>query len=617
MTILHKQIHFPRSLFLLFFLILAISCENKTKETIIEKEPYWLTQYSFFNKGEYYDYFKKQIFSEQNTCPWMTQLQDYYAQRDTLPYWTIEGYQETLIASMQAVIQNSVYHGLSPHSFYSDSLQRLADDIQSFRLESESELYRALYRLELFLSKAYIRYVNAMQFGATDPKKVNGGKWLHKTEKADSAFVVNTLHSLDTIWQFMETIYPQKEEYLILQQELKKWYSLQDSVWDKIVFHAVDSGKAHETILQIAKRLDMAGFQNNHTSDTLDASLLALLNLFRKANAIPETNALTEETVNALNRLPQYYIDKIAVNLERLRWKIIPEKSSNRIVINIADFSLSAYLDNEKRAWMKICCGLTDSKAKSVEERTKNGIVQASYWESPMLNSEISQLILNPRWNVPEKITEEEYYHLLVKNPHAFLEKEKMFIINARTGKPVLPDSIDWRKTKKKNFPYRLVQKSGYFNALGIIKFDFPNPESVYLHDTPNKKGFLKRNRALTHGCIRLSQPLDLAQVIFELNGFTDEEIECIMIDLRQPPESEAGQLYLEEKEKRESEYFEKLSDKEKVFYQKLRPKYLTLKKKMPVYIEYYTCFADENGVVNYRDDVYFKDVSLLNQLQK
>ena len=185
-----------------------------------------------------------------------------------------------------------------------------------------------------------------------------------------------------------------------------------------------------------------------------------------------------------------------------------------------------------------------------------------------------------------------------------------------RTNKPILPDSIDWSKTRATNFPYRLVQKSGYFNALGIIKFDFPNTEAVFLHDTPNKKGFLRRNRAITHGCIRLEKPLELAQVIFELNAFTEKEIERIMIDLRQSPKSEAGKTYLEEKEKKESEYLEKLSESEKIFYRKLRPKFMTLKKKMPLYIEYHTCFLDENGIINYRDDVYFKDVSLLNKLR-
>ena len=617
MSKFYKQIYFPRFLFVLLFpFLLNTSC--KTKEIATEEEePYWLAQYSFFDQDEYYDCFKRELFSEKNDCQWLAQLKNYYCQQDTLPYWTIAGYQEILIENMLSVLHNSIYHGLPQKLFYYDSLCLLVDDLKSFRFEEKTALYQALCQLELSLSEAYIKYVNALQFGAIDPKTVNGGKWLHKTEKADTVFVSNALHALDTIWQFIETIYPKKEEYLVLQQELKRWYSLQDSIWDNIVFHAVDSGKAHEIIPEIAKRLDVTGCKNDHVSDTLDATLLNALNLFRKTNAIPKSNALDEETVKALNRLPQYYIDKIAVNLERFRWKVIPQKEKNYIAVNIADFSLSVYLESERKTWMKICCGQTDPNPKEVEKRTKKGIVQAAYWESPMLYGEVSQLVLNPQWSVPEKITEEEYYHLLVKNPHAFLEKEKMFIVDPRKNKPILPDSINWSKTKRKSFSYRLVQKSGYFNALGIIKFDFQNPESVYLHDTPNKKGFLRRNRAITHGCIRLQQPIDLANVIFELNNFSEQEIEYIMIDLRQPPQSKEGEKYLEEKELKETEYFEKLSDYEKVFYRKLRPKFLTLKKKMPIYIEYYTCFVDENGAIHYRDDVYFKDVSLLYKLRK
>ena len=605
--------------FLLLFpvFVLCASCENKTEIDTVEEPQHWLTQYSFFKKEVYYKYFKKQLFSEENNYLWLTQLQDYYCLRDTLPYWTIDGYQDTLIENMLTMLQNSIYHGFPKNLFYNDSLVSLADKLKSFHADKEPTLYQLLFQMEFLLSKAYINYVNAIQFGVINPSLVNGGKWLYKTEETDTFFVSSSLNSLDTIWQFIETIYPKKEDYFALQQEMKKWYILQDSVWETIDFHAVDSGKTDSIIPKIAKRLAWIGFENNHTSDTLDSALLEELNRFRRANAIAENNALDEETLNALSRLPQYYIDKIAVNLERLRWKIIPQKNENYIAVNIADFSLSAYLDNEKKVSMKICCGNTESHPQRVEKRTKNGIVQAAYWESPMLYGEVSQLILNPQWNVPEKITEEEYYYRLVKDPQSFLEKEKMFIVDMRTNKPILLDSIDWSKTKATHFPYRLVQKSGYFNALGIIKFDFPNTERVYLHDTPNKRGFLRKNRAITHGCIRLEQPIELAKIIFELNAFTDKEIERIMIDLHQPPTSEAGKLYAEEKEKKESEYFEKLPENERFFYRKLRPKLMMLKKKMPLYIEYYTCFLDANGTVNYRDDVYFKDVSLLYVLKE
>ena len=608
----------PKTMTISFIFIVVcafffINCHSK-KNQISITSPHWFSHYSFFIQDDYYQFFENQFLQKNDLhIPFYQEINEFYLNKKYIPLWTEGGYHDSLIMGMVLYVSQSTEHGLSPQHFYYDSINLLINKIKSLDLESKEELFPLLYHLELNLLNAYIGYVNALCFGITNPKLINGEKWFFETTSPDSVSVKNALQSSDKIFDYIDSIQPKNPNYIALQKELVKYLLLKDTVIEPIPLIAIDSGMSNWMLSFVVKRLMLTGELSSDYVDTgiLDSNLLNAINRFRINNAIPPNSLLDEETIHALNRDVQYYIDKLSANLERYRWKIIPEKKEDYFTVNLADFSLSAYLDNEPLAKMKICCGTTQSKQAAVEARTKNGIVYPYYWESPMLYGEINQLVLNPQWNIPEKITHDEYYHRLVKNPTAFLEKEKMYLVDLRTKKPVLPDSVDWSKVKRNNIPYRLVQKSGTFNALGIIKFDFPNSESVYLHDTPNKSGFKKRNRAITHGCIRLERPLELADIIFKHNEFDTIRIEKILIDLGQNPKTELGEVYLSEKLIAEEEYFEQLSDENKLFYRKLRPQFLPLKKKMPLYIEYYTCFPDEDGHIQYRDDIYFKDFAI------
>ena len=169
----------------------------------------------------------------------------------------------------------------------------------------------------------------------------------------------------------------------------------------------------------------------------------------------------------------------------------------------------------------------------------------------------------------------------------------------------------------KFNIPFTLVQTSGKHNALGIIKFDFPNPESVYLHDTPNKGAFKRKNRAISHGCCRVENPMELAHVLFKYNELSEYDIEKISIILGFVPTSEQGVLYIDTLLQSEMKYVEQLTDLQKKFYRSLRPTRYKLSKQMNIFIEYYTCFLNEKGKIQYCDDVYYKDFGIINQLNE
>ena len=594
------------------------SCNFNKKE--IEETPHWFTKYFFFSQDKYYQYFKTNI-KNWNSSDFLysNQIRDFYNHNKNIPLWTVEGYQEKHINAMMSYLDNVRFHGFPEEIFFYSSISKEIEKIKSFQPKNEKELYQSLFKLEMLLTKAYVTYTSVIQYGITDPEEVNGGKWFFKYKSADSSTVIKALWASDTLAKYLYSIQPTNMHYKALQKELKKYLKIKEVGFKKIPEITVDSGKVNKAIVLVGRRLKLTGelqadYQPN---DTLDEILLLAINRFRLNNSIEEKNLLDVETIRALNRDFQYYIDKLTANLERYRWKVLPQKDTSYIAVNLADFSLQLIRQQKSVLSMKVCCGETLSRKDSVKSRTVDGIILSFRNESPMLYGEIDQIVLNPQWFVPESIMKREYYSKLVKNSKAFLSKEKMFIIDIITKQQVNPDSIKWSKINPNKIPYRLVQTSGKHNSLGIIKFNFPNSESVYLHDTPNKDAFKKQNRAITHGCVRVEKPIDLGLQIFDYNEYDEEQLEQVKINLGEEPTSEEGEKYLEEKLENEKKYYEELSEQGKAFYQALRPTYIQMKKKMPVYLEYYTCFLGKNGDVQYRKDVYFKESAILFKINQ
>jgi hypothetical protein len=212
--------------------------------------------------------------------------------------------------------------------------------------------------------------------------------------------------------------------------------------------------------------------------------------------------------------------------------------------------------------------------------------------------SQIRILVLNPEWNIPYDIIKNEYYHKLVRSNTAVVNREHLYIRDSRTGKYVVPDSINWSKVSQGNIPYRLHQTSGRYNALGLYKFVFANSESVYLHDTNNKGAFKRRKRALSHGCVRVQHPDSVAEWIYTVNGFDTIYTEQLHITSGAEPTTEKGEEFVEKLHEKDSIYYEKLSDWDKQFYRKLRPTSVALRKPIPLFIEYYTCFVGDDGTI-------------------
>ena len=594
----------------LSFLVLCGGCQRKEH---VQPKPHWFKHYTQYSEKDYRQFIESQVNSEHDSSLYASLTSDFYRARDFHPFWTQKGLQEALTDTLLASLDNAYrLHGIPAEYFGLDSIHHSISQLVEHQVPNDNSLYSHLYCLERQLTEQYLRYVSALQYGAVAPKTVHGNKWYFATLSPDSAFIQNALENIHRFSEIISESAPKSSDYQSLQKELKRLHTLSDSVKTEVPEIHVKKDGTSKHITSLCGRLNQLGITVN-SSNILNDTVLQALNIFRCMNGIPESDSLDTETIEKLNRPLQYYKDAVAANLERLRWQKQHKKSDDtlHIAVNIPDYTLCVVQKDKVVMRNRICCGKTQNPEK-VPARHKNGIITPFKAETPLMYSQIRTLVLNPEWNIPYDIIKNEYYHKLVRSNTAVVNREHLYIRDSRTGKYVVPDSINWSKVSQGNIPYRLHQTSGRYNALGLYKFVFANSESVYLHDTNNKGAFKRRKRALSHGCVRVQHPDSVAEWIYTVNGFDTIYTEQLHIISGAEPTTEKGEEFVEKLHEKDSIYYEKLSDWDKQFYRKLRPTSVALRKPIPLFIEYYTCFVGDDGTVQYRDDVYYKDGNIL-----
>ena len=604
------KISFNIIILLLTFLFLGCNNVGST-----QSKPHWFNNYSHFNNNDYIEYIKVKLQNEVDTIDFAPIVRDFYNSRHFEPVWTKNGLQEKKVDTLLTFFENATFHGISPNYFKKEEISNLIKSLKQHSIPNNDSLYSVLYSIERYLTDNYVKYAKSMSFGATEPQKIYGIKWYYDVEKPNSEFVESVLSNIDNFSSILRKQQPTNSEYITFQERLKALIDLKNSTIDTIPNNFRDKTNTDSTLLRnIYNRFNAFGVKTPSNFNNFKDSIDKFFTEFGRCHAIPDEK-IEEEAIYIINH-PEDNIKKLCANLERLRWKTVNKKTDDTLYIwvNIPDYHYYVFQKDSVVLKNKICCGKTQNP-ENIPSRHKDGIILPYKAETPLLYSRITSLTLNPEWNIPYDIIKNEYYPKLVKSNTACINKEHIYIKDIRNGKYVIPDSINWKKVNRGNIPYRLYQTSGLYNALGQVKFVFANSESVYLHDTNNKGAFKRRRRALSHGCVRIENPLDLVEWIYKVNNFDTNYVERLHIVLGESPKTQEGEEYLEEREQKEQEYYESLSDYDKKFYRKLRPTGVSLKKRIPLFIEYFTCFVDEKGEVQYREDVYYKDENIWKQL--
>ena len=313
-------------------------------------------------------------------------------------------------------------------------------------------------------------------------------------------------------------------------------------------------GSDDPRIATLARRLAMSGdLADNDAAVSASAYGVVMQDAVRRFQARHglEVDALVgPATLRALNVSIEQRIDQIRVNLERTSG-LLDGQGGDFILVNIAGFSVHVVQDGHTVWTTSIIVGDTENK-------------------TPVFRSTLKYVVFNPTWTVPRSIASEEMLPEIKQDP-GFFDRGNYQLLN-REGNIVEPSSVDWSAVHVENFRYTLVQQPGCSNALGLIKFVFPNEFSVFMHDTPEKWLFTKAKRTFSHGCIRVNEPFDLAEILLGRDGWTRERIE--------------SQIESEE------------------------TKTVSLSEPLPILLVYWTAVVDDLGIIHFYDDIYERDTA-------
>jgi murein L,D-transpeptidase YcbB/YkuD len=355
----------------------------------------------------------------------------------------------------------------------------------------------------------------------------------------------------------LEKATPKGFRYKSLQEALYSYLELEkQGGWKPVPLKGkLRVGKSYKIVPALRERLALSGDQINCSSETniYDNCLKDAVIHFQKRHGLEAKGTIGKNTITALNVPLSHRIKQIRLNLDRIKW-LYQRQSKRHIMINIPAFTLFFEEDGALIQQMKVITG-----------RTKN--------PTPVFSDTVSTIVLNPHWNVPKSIIQKEMIPKLMRNPNAMAKKG----IEIRSGwgkdaKKISGASVDWSKYRySKTVPFHFAQVPGTRNALGKVKFLFPNQFSVYMHDTPNKRLFNRTVRAFSHGCIRLHKPRELLKTFSTFNDSVN----------------------FEKAQKR-------LKGKKKA--------YLKLDHQVPVDVMYLTSYVDNKGVLQFRNDIYGYD---------
>jgi murein L,D-transpeptidase YcbB/YkuD len=303
----------------------------------------------------------------------------------------------------------------------------------------------------------------------------------------------------------------------------------------------INKGETASVIKQIKKKLKLLGdYKSTDTTSLYSGLLDDAIHRFQERMGLPKTNYIDKIVLQAIRTPIQKYANTIAINLERLRW-MPAMMDSNYIVVNIPAFQLIVFDSSKIQFKMPVIVG----------SASKNTII---------FSDRMRYIVFSPYWNVPPSIVRAEILPG-IRNNSNYLASKNMEI----TTHGDLPT---------------IRQLPGTSNSLGLVKFLFPNPYNIYLHDTPGKHLFAKQNRSLSHGCVRLGDARKMAGYLLR----NDASWTTIKIDSAMHQQKE---------------------------------KWVTLKKTMPVFIAYFTSWVDSNGVLQFRKDIYNLDTQLKQLLFK
>ncbi len=471
-------------------------------------------------------------------------LQQFYASRWNQPYWMSASGPKPIVSGLISTLTHADLYALSPADFAGVTGLPDRDWSQAEPLE--------VARAEIRLMQAALLYARQASAGRIDPKR-SGSDVTLEPQAAEPAKLLNSMASHEDPAAFLRSLHPQTAEFAKLRETYLAYRNIAArGGWPHIGGGALRLGSRGAGVARLRKRLMLSG--DLPPGAALDdprfgRPLMEAVKLFQSRHGIRTDGVVGPGTRAALNVPVETRIRQLALNLERRRW--LPDDLGRRhVVVNQPEYRLRVV-----------------ENGKTVHETRV--VIGKPTQQTPEFSDEIELVVLNPYWNVPRSIATKEILPILRRNP-GYLSRKGMQLVNQR-GKPVSPYRINWSRQSRRGFNYSIRQRPGAGNALGRIKFLFPNQHSVYLHDTPSKSLFSRPRRAFSHGCVRVQNPVRLAEVLMKPQfGWSRRTLAGKISTRRNQP--------------------------------------IRLKQTIPVHLTYHTVWVGKEGAVHFADDMYGRD---------
>ena len=424
-----------------------------------------------------------------------------------------------------------------------DAFRALAGVPDSTALHLDIGCDSCIADTELHLTAEFFRFAGR-NYGGQFSRDLRELDWFIPRAKKDIGRMLDSLASRTADLAGYEPLHPQ---YTRLRGALTQLRAQENTPWPALTLpdgrRRVDPGDSAAVLLAIRGRLqllgDHAGSALASTSTRYDSTLVLAVQRFQRRHGLTADGVIGAGVIRAINVTPAARLRTLLVNMERLRW--LPEtQPANVLVVNIPEFKLHVYEGNREVMTMPVVVG---------QAATKTVIFTAT----------LSTVVLSPTWTVPMSIVRSEMLPKMRRDRN-YLRRNQMDIIGGTATLPLIR------------------QRPGANNALGRVKFLFPNSFSIYMHDTPAKSLFAREQRAFSHGCIRLSRPRELAEYLLRDDAsWSTTRIAEGMLSGRETP--------------------------------------IRLTTPRPVWLVYFTAWVDADGILNLRDDLYGHDARLAREL--
>jgi murein L,D-transpeptidase YcbB/YkuD len=481
-----------------------------------------------------------------------TDVRELYKRRDERPIWVSRTPTPKAEEALQ-LVRTAWHHGLDPADYGEQELLRRRDAIGPSN-QGAADRAHGLAEFDVRLTTALLALAHDVAVGRTTPERIDR-RWKARRKPADP--VGQLSRAVDGgVKNFLDMVRPRDPEYAALQHAMVDLHGLlEKGGWPKIVARSFTPGKSDPSMVALRQRLRAGGFLSRAAADsaslTYDADVQAGVRAFQELHALRPSGIADAATLSALNVPIEDRIRQVGLNLERWRW--MPDELGRRhLLVNIPYYHVMAREDGKSVKEIRVIVGKPDPAH-----------------ETPIFSSAMTMVVFSPYWNIPDTIAEGETAPAVARDP-TYLARNNIEILRRSGTDAVDPASINWNDPQQlRQLAFR--QRPGSRNALGHVKFLFPSPYDIYLHDTPADALFARPGRALSHGCVRVEEPQALAKYVLRDDPEWDET--------RIANAMQAGV-----------------------------EKAVALHETLPVHIAYFTAWVDDNQGLHFLPDVYGYD---------